>query len=180
MPRISLMLAKEIRTPTMKLLIILAMTAVVALPSCEQSKSDKPQAAGLGVETPTGSKDEPVSLSPSVIAKLEGSIGPEQSRSDQIGSISGTVYNGSEWAVSSIDISFTKTESNESRQFRLRIVEKRRPKESKIGDPFYIYSDVTLEPYSSGEVYVASGVFTDDLNKGDFSWKIVSASGYKP
>ena len=51
------MLAKEIRTPTMKLLIILAMTAVVALPSSEQSKSDKPQAAGLGVETPTGSKD---------------------------------------------------------------------------------------------------------------------------
>lgn len=164
----------------MKPILPIILGAILVLPSCDQLPSGRPDKADDSAEISTGSKEQPVVLPSSIITQLEGSIGPEQGRSDQIGNISGTIYNGSEWVISSIDIKFTKVATDESRQFRLRVVEKRRPKDFKLGDPFYTYTDVTLEPLSSGEVYVASGRFTDDLKKGDFSWSIVSVRGYKP
>jgi predicted nucleotidyltransferase len=121
-----------------------------------------------------GTAERPVNIPEEALPLLDGKVGFVDGRGF------GSIYNGSDWVISDIDVLVTKTATNEGRKFRLRSVEKRRNDKWKEGDPLYLYTDAPLKPFSTGEVDGSSGDFTDGLKKEDFSWAISSARGHKP
>lgn len=127
-----------------------------------------------GPPVDTGAEGRPVSAPDDILRTLDGKLGFYE------GQASGTIYNGSDWVLLDMDVMVTKTKPDEKRKFRLRFVEKKRNENFKIGSELYIYSDLPLKPFSSGEAQVSSGDFAEGLKKEDFSWGIVSARGYKP
>jgi hypothetical protein len=146
---------------------ILSALLLLLCASCDTSQ-EKP--------LDTGAQDRPVNVPDDVLTTLDGKLGFYE------GEASGTIYNGSDWVLIDMDVEVTKTKSAEKRKFRLPFVEKKNNENRKIGSgtAFYIYPEVPLKPFSSGEVRGNSGDFVEGLKKDDFSWGIVSARGYKP
>jgi hypothetical protein len=122
-----------------------------------------------------GTAERPVNIPETAISLIDGKIGFRDGRG------SGSVYNGSDWVISDIDVLVTKTATKDQRKFRLRSVLKRdNDKWKNERDPLYLYSDAPLNPFSSGYVEGSTGDFTDGLTKENFDWTISSARGYKP
>lgn len=138
-----------------------AFLVIFASASCESMK-DK------------GTAERPVDIPKEALTLLDGKVGFSDGRG------SGSIYNGSDWVISDIDVLVTKTATNEKRKFRLRSVQKRDNDKWKVGAPLYLYTDAPLMPFSTSDVEGSSGEFTDGLTKENFSWSMDSARGYKP
>jgi len=151
--------------PLLTIIKIVSAFLLLLCSSCDSSS---------GPAIDTGAEGRPVNAPDDVLRNLDGKLGFHE------GQASGTIYNGSDWVLLDMDVMVTITKPEEKRKFRLRFMEKKKNENFKMNSELYLYSDLPLKPFSSGEVLVSSGDFAEGLKKEDFSWGIVSARGYKP
>lgn len=126
----------------------------------------------------SGSISSPKAVPVEDTAKITGKAIPDAKLKDKFLNVS--VYNGSEWKVTHLDISVTNNKTKQSRIFR-----------HEIQETFYIYDASGkpvrrefkrgfIAPLTQGDV----SVYIDDFlvgstAQGDWSWNLGAAQGFK-
>ena len=117
-----------------------------------------------------GSADAPIALRSSELPKLTGTGGAYQ------GVFGTQLYNGTDWTITRVDVALTKTKTSDSRRFRLSPPETKFDYETAKRLPIKI---APMKPYSKGTFEASIGDFLEGTEKGDWSWNIVEAFGFR-
>jgi len=120
----------------------------------------------------TGSEKSPVEIPTDDLQKITFKF----SSASKVGPIKVSVYNGTDWTVSDVDITITLVKTKEVRRFRLVHSELEWDKDGKRQN----WKQVPLKPYTTGDFEGDIGDFLSGVaSPDDWSWGIDSARGYK-
>lgn len=117
----------------------------------------------------TGSEKSPVEIPTDDLQKITGKA---YIQGDMI---KVSLYNGTDWTISDIDINIKLVKANVVRRFRLELWGTEWDKDAKIRKP----KQFPLKPYTTDELEGQIGDFLGGDASGDWTWEQVSARGYK-
>jgi hypothetical protein len=117
----------------------------------------------------SGSADAPITLRAFEV-QLTGTGGIYQKV------FSTQLYNGTDWTFTRVDVILRNTKTFNSRRFRLSQPETKLDYETAKRLPIKI---ALMKPYSTCTFEAPIGDFLDGLEKGDWSWDIVEAYGFR-